>query len=49
MIVLAIGQRLFYEHESASICQSSFMSMIVRVFGQTLFHEHDGASVCRSS
>ena len=46
MIVRVFGQRLFHEHGSASICQSSFMSMIVQVFGQRLFHEHDSASIC---
>ena len=45
MRVRVFGQRLFNEHESASICQSPYMSMIVRVFGQRLFYVHDSASI----
>ena len=44
MRVRVFGQRLFNEHESASICRSPFMSMIVREFGQRLLYEHDSAS-----
>ena len=45
MIVRVFGQRLFHKHDSASICQSTFMSMIVQVFGQGLFHEYDSVSI----
>ena len=32
------GQRLFHEHDMASIWSKTFMNMVVRLFGQRLFY-----------